>query len=437
MKQSRLRMLSLAMGTFLLLAILAACGTGTTSTTSTAHMVIKVATDLPISGGEIDIGTSTMNGAELAVTQANTNQTIPNVTLQLIKKDDAGASGKPDGPTGAANITSLLDDPQVAGVVGPFNSAVAKAEMPVANTGGIALISPSNTNPCLTKDTADVECSGANDLIKTLRPTGKVTYFRLASTDDHQGPAMADYLYNTLHLKTVFVIDDTTTYGAGIAKYFARGWTRLGGTVIDGQSHSVATTTDYTNLLTEAAAKKPDVIYFGGDYDTGGQIIQKQMRTIPGLTNTVFSGGDGLSGSQDFYKQITDDGGQAYITVASPDPSKIPAAQQFIKDYTATYHASVGPYSPTAFDAMNVLIQAIKKALSTTPAAKNANDTAGGMAFRQAVINALKQTDYNGVTGHTTFDANGDTTNKIFTLGKVVLVNGTPTLQTQKVITVQ
>ena len=90
-----------------------------------------------------------------------------------------------------------------------------------------------------------------------------------------------------------------------------------------------------------------------------------------------------------------------------------------------------------AFDGMNILIQAIKNALATTPAATGPSDTAGGNAFRLAVIKALKQTDYQGVTGHTTFDANGDTTNKVFTLYKVALVSGQPGLETETVINVQ
>jgi branched-chain amino acid transport system substrate-binding protein len=428
------RIFALFMGIPLTLALLAACGTGTTTTTT--NTVVKVATELPISGGDLDIGSSTMHGAELAVDQANANHTIPNVTLQFIKKDDVGATGTHDPATGAANVQSLLGDPQVAGIVGPLNSSVAKAEMPVANNGNIALISPANTNPCLTKEGDDVGCGGANDIIKTVRPTGNVTYFRLAATDDHQGPAMADYLYNTLHLKTAFVIDDTETYGAGLSKYFIQEWTKLGGTVIDGKSHSVQNTTDYTNLLTAAAAKKPDVVYFGGNYSTGGQVVQKQMAQIPGLQKAVYSGGDGMTGSPDFYKQITDNGGQFHVTIASADPSKIPAAAPFVKDYTAKYGA-IGPYSAQSFDAMNVLIQAIKKALTTTPAAKDANDTNSGKAFRAAVISALKQTSYDGVTGHTTFDANGDTTNKVFTIYKVALVNGKSDLESESVVTLK
>ncbi|MEO7021230.1 MAG: branched-chain amino acid ABC transporter substrate-binding protein [Ktedonobacteraceae bacterium] len=430
------RFFALAMGLTLLMGTLAACGTGTGTTTTPTNTVIKVATELPVSGGDIDIGTSTMNGAILAVDQANAKKTIPNVTLQFVKKDDVGASGTHDGPTGAANIQALVGDPQVAGIVGPLNSSVATAEMPIASQDNIALISPANTNPCLTKSGADVGCTGTSDIAASLHPGHNITYFRLAATDDHQGPAMADYMYNTLHLKTAYVIDDTETYGSGLAKYFVLEWTKLGGTIIDGKSHSVANTTDYTNLLTTAAAQKPDAVYFGGNYSTGGQVIQKQMSQIAGLKTAVYAGGDGMTGSTDFYKQITDNGGQFYVTVAAPDASKIPQAAQFVKDYTAKYGA-LGPYSAQAFDSMNVLIQAIKTALGTTHAATDGNDTAGGNAFRLAVISALKQTSYDGVTGHTTFDANGDTTNKVFTIYQVAIVAGKPDLLSKGVVTLQ
>jgi branched-chain amino acid transport system substrate-binding protein len=355
------------------------------------------------------------------------------VTLQLVEKDDVGPSGTPDGPTGAANIQALLSDPQVAGIVGPLTSRVALAEMPVANRGNIALISPANTNPCLTKQSIDVGCGGTNDLIPTVRPTGNVTYFRLAATDDQQGTAMADYLSNTLHLTTASVIDDTEAYGALIANSFVQEWKRLGGTVL-GHSSVPPTTTSYLSLLTAVAVQHPDVLYFGGTSSTGGQGIQQQMRQVPGLRNTVYAGGDGMTGSQNFYNQIVGNNAQCYVTVSAPDPTKIPTATQFVKDYTARY-GTVGPYSASAYDAMTILIQAIKTALTTTPAAKNANDTAGGATFRRAVINALKQTNYMGVTGRTAFDANGDTTNRVLTIYEVAPVNGQPGLVAKDVIT--
>jgi len=414
------------MGIPLLLTILVACGgsgVGTGGTTSTAgSTVIKIATDLPVSGKDESGGKPAENGAHLAVDQANANHTIPGYTLQFVPKDDVGPSGAHDPAVGKANVTALIGDALVAGIVGPFNSNVAVTEMPLTNNAPIALISPSNTNPCLTKEGAAVGCTGANDKVPALRPTKKVNYFRLASTDDLQGPAMADYLTNTYHYKKAYVIDDTETYGAGLASYFIQEWKKLGGTVVDDKSHSVKSTTSYVNLLTSAGNSHPDVIYYGGVYATGGTLIRKQMLTVPTLKNTPFAGGDGIQDIS-FAKAVGFSGGGIYATVAAPDPTKIPSAQQFITDYKAAY-GDVGPYSATAYDAMNVLIQAVKTALTKTHTPKDSGDTEQATTFRQAVIDALAATSYDGVTGHTGFDENGDTTNKIFTIYAVADLGG-------------
>lgn len=425
MRRRWTRISALALGLTLLLSLLAACGAGTSSgnpstsggSTSTTTKIIKVATDLPVSGGDASIGKSTENGAHMAVDDANSKNVLPGYQLVFDPQDDVGVGGVHDPAKGANNVTSLIGDGQVAGIVGPFNSNVARSEMPIANNAPIALISPSNTNPCLTKRGAEVGCTGADDKVPTLRPTGKVTYFRLAATDDHQGPAMADYLYNTVKLKKAYVIDDTETYGAGLAKYFIQEWQKLGGTVIDGKSHSVKSTNSYVSLLTAAGAQNPDLIYYGGVYATGGTLIRKQMTSVDQLKNTVFAGGDGIQDTA-FSQAIGSGGGPVYATVAAPDATKIPAAADFVNRYQQKY-GPLGPYSAAAYDCMNVLIQAIKQAVAKTPAPSSSNDSAGANAFRQAVIDALKTTSYDGVTGHVAFDENGDTVNKIFTIYQV------------------
>src|SRR5438477_10727318 len=136
--------------------------------------------------------------------------------------------------------------------------------------------------------------------------------------------------------KTADVMDDTETYGAGIAKYFVQEWTKLGGTVIDGKSHSVKSTTSYLNLLTAAGSAHPDVIYFGGNYSTGGTLIRTQMLTIPALQQTAFAGGDGIADTS-FAKAVGLSGGPNYATIAATDATKIPAAQSVCQDYQANY----------------------------------------------------------------------------------------------------
>jgi len=294
MKRSWSRILALTMGIPLLLAILAACGSGTTSSgsssTPTGSKTIKIATELPVSGKDESSGKPAEDGAHLAVNQANANHTIPGITLQFVPKDDVGPSGTHDPTQGAANVTALVSDALVAGIVGPFNSSVAKAEMPISNQAPIAQISPANTNPCLTKDTDASGCSGKNNLLPTLRPTNKVSYFRVATTDDHQGPAGADYLFKQ-GAKKAYVIDDAETYGIGIANTFVGEWKKLGGTVL-GHSSEPGTTTSFVSLLTQVASMHPDAIYFGGVDSTGGTLVRQQMRQVPGLANLPYGGGD-------------------------------------------------------------------------------------------------------------------------------------------------
>ncbi len=428
MRRNRSRIMALAMGISLLLAILAACGSGTTTTTTggggttptAGSTIIKIATDLPVSGKDESSGKPAENGAHLAVDQANANHTIPGYTLVFVPKDDVGPAGIHDPAVGAANVRALIGDALVAGIVGPFNSSVAKAEMPITNQAPLAQISPANTNPCLTKEGAAVGCTGANDLVPTLRPTGKVNYFRIATTDDHQGPAGADYLYKTLKYKKAYVIDDAETYGVGIADSFSKEWQSVGGTLL-GRSSEPSTTTSYLSLLTQIAAKNPDVIYFGGLDSTGGILIRQQMLQVPALKNLPFGGGDGLVTST-FSKTIgLTSGGPVYGTVATIDVAQVPAATTFIQQYNSVYSAAnFGAYSAAGYDCANIVIQAIKTALANgahTP--KDSSDVAGAKAFRQAVINAIQGISFDGILGHQAFDSNGDTTDRVITIYKV------------------
>jgi len=423
MRRSWSRILALTMGIPLLLAILVACGSGTTTGTSTpaaGSTIIKVATDLPVSGKDESGGKPAENGAHLAVDQANANKTIPGYTLQFDPKDDVGPSGAHDAAVGKANVGALISDALVAGIVGPFNSGVAQAEMPVANQAPIALVSPSNTNPCLTQNTAAAGCTGANDIISTLRPTGNVTYFRIATTDDHQGGVGADLLYTQLGFHKVWVVDDAEAYGLGLATAFIAEWQKDGGTVL-GHSSEPSATTSFVSLLTSIAAAKPDVIYFAGTDATGGTLFRQQFSQVPALAKTPMGGGDGIV-TGDFAKTVAPEkGGAVYGTTGSVDVTSLPSASSFINAYKAVpSYGQLGAYSANAYDSMNILIQAIKNALASgakTP--QNSGDAAGAKAFRQAVIDAIKKTDYTGPTGHHTFDANGDTTNKVISIFQV------------------
>ncbi len=393
---------------------LAACG-GSSTGGQSIKGTIKIGIELPVSFGDASDGQPTQNGAKLAIKQAGkvcgaSSHTDACFTLAPWALDDATAAlGGHDPAQGAANVRQFVADNTVLGMVGPFNSSVAKAEIPINNQVNLAMISPANTNECLTQTPADGHCKvSGQELRSTLRPTGKNNYFRVCTTDLIQGPAAADFAYNKLGKKKVFVLNDQQTYGLGIAQNFAKQFAKDGGTVLNSDLGGFDPTSvkDFHNLLSRASSQGADVIFFGGTTATGGAQIRKQMK---GILNVPYVAGDGISGNE-FAKQAADNANESYFTVAGPYPQKLSTAQTFNAAYKAEYKEDVGAYSAQAYDAANIIIGAIGKAI---------DDAGGSMPTRdQVTAQVAKTSNYKGVIGTTTFDANGDTTLKIITVYK-------------------
>jgi branched-chain amino acid transport system substrate-binding protein len=389
---------------------LAACGTSTASG-PTIKGTIKIGIDLPVSFGDASDGQPTQNGAKLAITQAKQVCGVTHsdacFTLTAFPLDDATAAQNGHDPAqGAANVQQYVADSAVLGMVGPFNSSVAKAEIPIANQVDLAMISPANTNECLTQEPTDGHCKGT---AATLRPTGKNNYFRVCTTDLIQGPAGADFAFKKLGKMKVFVFNDQQTYGLGIAQNFAKQFASDGGTVLnpnDLGGFDPTSTSDFHSQLNRAKSLGADVIYFGGTTsDKGGQ-IRKQML---GLIDVPYVAGDGISGNQ-FAKDAGDNANNSYFTVAGPYPQKLSSAATFVAAYKAAYNQDVGAYSAQAYDSANIIIAAISRAI---------DDAGGNMPTRTQVTNEVGKTqNYHGTIGTTTFDSNGDTTLKIITIYK-------------------
>ncbi|HZV78933.1 MAG TPA: branched-chain amino acid ABC transporter substrate-binding protein [Candidatus Binatus sp.] len=377
-----------------------AATSGATTANAPAGSVIKIGVDLPVSGADASIGVPTQYGAQLAVKQANAKNLVPGFTFEADVLDDA-VNGVHDPAQGAKNIQSFGADPAVLGVIGPFNSNVARAEIPLSNSLQLALISPSNTNPTLTK--------GPDAVAMRRDHPDQIAYFRICTTDDIQGPAGATYEFQKLGARKAYVIDDNETYGKGVADQWEAAFVKLGGTSL-GHDHITKGQQDFHALLTRVASTHPDIVFFGGNSSTGGGLIRKQMPDA-GLGNVTYAGADGISDNQ-FLQDAGATADDVYVTVASVNATKLPAAAQFLKDYQAEYHQPVGPYSANAYTAAMVLINAIGQAVKAN----------GGKApTREQVLQYLRQTkDFPSVVGTFSFDANGDTTNRIISFNEAV-----------------
>jgi len=386
--------------------VVGACSSSATTAPSAAagasaaagSVAVKIGIELPMTGGEAPNGVPTANGVALAVSKIQ----VPGFTVTISQQDDA-VNGVHNPQQGAKNMQTLANDPSVIGVVGPYNSNVAQAEIPVGNAAGLAQCSPANTNPGLTKPWGGVDPV-------TLRPTNptKIAYFRTATTDDLQGAAGADIAFNIAKAKTAYVADDTQTYGKGLSDVFATQFAKLGGQVVK-RDGIPGTTTDFTSYVTTVKGLAPQYVFYGGVTTSGIGLFRKQMAQ-QGIANIPLGGGDGIvdgsAATPSSFLQIAGDTGDPNTYGTTAGPTTIPNAAQFAADYKAMFNTDPGAYSAAAYACTQVFLQALAKAgTGVTDLAK----------LREAVraYVATPANTYDTALGTFSFDANGDTTQKI------------------------
>jgi branched-chain amino acid transport system substrate-binding protein len=363
---------------------------------------VKIAIELPQQGSEKAASDPIINGIKLAVKLAGGGAGGYGIDIPQSAIYDDALNGAHDAQTGANNMSKIVADADVIAVIGPLNSSVAKAQIPISNDGGLLQCSPANTNPDLTQ----------GDPAKQLR-TKPNNYIRVVTTDNIQGPAGAQYIFKVLGKKSVYVIDDTETFGKGVADAFAAEFTKEGGTVV---KHDAApkTTQDYVSIMTAAKALNPEAIYFGGVTATGGARILLAAAQA-GLGDVPYVGPDGINdGSGEtkdsFLNLAAAAAKNSYSTLAGI--GDFPGRAQFEADYKAEYSISPTGYAGTGYACAQVVIDALKRAGATA---------ADKSALREAVRAAGTDTTakYTTIVGDITFDANGDTSQKIVSIYSV------------------
>jgi branched-chain amino acid transport system substrate-binding protein len=394
------------------LVSLAACAGGGSNNAKT----LKIGVDLPLSGDEGQAGNPTLNGIRFFVHQ---HPVLDGFNIELSVRDDA-VKGVNNPTLGGQNISALIADPQVMGVIGPFDSSVARVEIPVANRAHVAMISPSASNRCLTKEPflpaglspsrVAISCKAAGLPVPAdLRPTTLNNFFRLATTDDLQGAAAADYGYRNLHLLRVAVLSDHEAYGQALADGFRERFTKLGGLVVVHLDFVPSGTLDLTAFFKQSKKDGAQAIYFGGVTANGGCSIRAKMAAVFGVVGAAapFLGADGIAEDP---ACVRDAGGNAagiYATVPVVDANQVATSQTVIAAFKSEYRNSwdYGAYTILAYDATAVLYDALGRAIRSA---------ADKLPARQDVVAQLAATaTFQGVSGTVGFDAAGDTTNRV------------------------
>ncbi len=352
---------------------------------------IIIASNFPVSGADRASGRGPEAGVAFAVQQ---NPTIKGFKITHKPYDDA-VNGVHDPQKGAQNFNDMVANSKILGVVGPFNSNVARATIPVANKAGLVMISPANTNECLTQDFPYCDPKPA-----ALRPTGKNNYFRIAAPDTVQGPAMADFAIDTLKVKKIAIWSDNETFGKGVADNFEKRVKEKGGTVVVRQDFDTKSTNDFKPFLQRAKEGGAEAVYAGATSATKGCIPRAQSK---GILDVPYLGPDGIGDSQ-CIKDAGDQASKMYFTNAAADASQDPANKDIIESFKKSFTAKedLGAYTFPGYDCAKILLDAISRAI----------DIAGGnMPTREQVLQQVQDTkNLKLTTGAYSFDKNGDPT---------------------------
>ncbi|HET9345912.1 MAG TPA: branched-chain amino acid ABC transporter substrate-binding protein [Candidatus Limnocylindrales bacterium] len=383
-------------------------GTGLTPTSpkpagDSSKGTVTIAIELPQQGSEKAATDPIINGIKLAVKLAGGTAGGYAVEIPQSAIYDDALNGAHDPQTGANNMSQIVADEATIAVIGPLNSNVGAAQIPISNEAGLLQCSPANTNPDLTK--------GAPAADLRTKPNN---YIRVTTTDDVQGPAAAQYLFEELGKKSVYIIDDTETFGKGVADAFDAEFVKRGGTVV---KHDAApkTTQDYVSIMTAAKALNPEAIYFGGVTATGGARILLAAEQA-GLGDVPYVGPDGINdGSGETKDSFLNLAGasakNSYSTLAGI--GDFPGKAQLDVDYKNEFGIDATGYAGMGYACAQIVLDALERA-----GAEGAADMA---ALREAVRVAGTATDvtYSTVLGDITFDENGDTSQKIVSIYSV------------------
>ena len=326
---------------------------------------VRIGVFMSLTGDTANFGISSTNGIKMAADEVNATGGINGKQIELLVQDD-----RSDASEAATIVTKFVTQDQVHAILGEVASSRSIAAAPIAQNAKIPMLTPSSTNPEVTKK---------GDYI-----------FRSCFIDPVQGAAIAQFGARTLNAKRgALMVDRKNDYSTGLEKVINEVFTRLGGQIVVTQSYQAADQ-DFNAQITSIKGANPDVIFVPGYYGDVG-LFAKQARD-KGITVPIV-GGDGWD-SPSLY-QI---GGAAlngcyFSNHYSPDDAD-PLVQKFVNDYKSRYGSVPDALAATAYDAARIMFDAIKRANSLD-----------GTAIRNALA-ATKE--FPGVTGKVTFNENRD-----------------------------
>jgi len=326
---------------------------------------VRIGVFMSTTGTTANFGISSVNGIKMAADEINAAGGINGKPVELLVQDD-----RSDASEAATIVTKFVTQDQVHAVIGEVASSRSIAAAPIAQNAKIPMLTPSSTNPEVTKK---------GDFI-----------FRSCFIDPYQGAAIAQFAAKTLGAKTAAImVDRKNDYSTGLEKVITQIFARMGGKIVATQSYQEGDQ-DFNAQLTSLKGSNPEVIFVPGYYNDVG-LIAKQARD-KGITVPLI-GGDGWDSEQLYKIGGTALNGSYFTNHYSPFDTE-PRVVKFVNDYKSRYNSTPDALAATAYDAANIMFDAIKRSKSL-----------GGQDIRDALA---ATNAFPGVTGTVTFNQQRD-----------------------------
>lgn len=334
---------------------------------STSSKTYKIGFVGALSGDYAQLGINEKQGAQLAIDQAMQSGKYD----FKVSLDPQDSQGDPTQAKPAA--ATLINDPSVVAVIGPAFSGESEAVNPdfCAANPPMPTVTPSASKG-------------------TLENHGWKCWHRIIPNDNVEGSQGADWLART-GAKKVYVLDDASPYGQGVSQTMAKELKAKHVSVITG-SVPATTTKNYDPIANTITNSGADALFYGG-YDANTALLAKALKGA-GFKGREVTG----NGSKDstFTKNAGPAGNGWYFTCGCQDATTAPPAKAFASAYKAKWGEDPSTYSPEAYDAANLIMDAMSKA-----------EKAGGIS-RTTVLTALNAEDFHGITTTIKFQPNGE-----------------------------
>ncbi len=325
----RKRILFTAVAGLALVALLAAPAVAKT---------LKIGSMSPLTGPYAADGNDIANGVRCAIDMINASGGIPGYDkIELYPQDTACD------PKQAVAAANKLINIGVVGVIGAYCSSSTIPASEALAEEDIIMITPASTNEKVTE-------------------RGLPYMFRMCGRDDDQSKVAGKFIKEALKAKSIFIVDDKTTYSQGLADNVAKECKKLGIKVL-GHDHVNQGDKDFSALLTLAKSKKPEVFYMCLQNHSSGSLMAIQAKRM-GLKAKILS--QDAMYHPNFIKVAKDAAEGIYVTYGYVDTTT-DAYKKYEALYTKKY-GEIGAYATYAYDAATVLLKAIKNAGSTDPA---------------------------------------------------------------------